>query len=282
MSFLNQISPKEKYLYSLAILIMVGSFFIFNSMLFSLTFSFLVLLIVEQRYTQAKILRKNKENFNQVESLLSIYSQLKFRAPIPSTRGMAASPDFLKLTMETIISNKPEFIVELGSGTSTIIAAKTLEQLKSGFLLSIDHDAKFAEQTRQRITLETLEKYSKVITSELKDITVNGESYNWYDTSFLEKIDRKIELLIVDGPPRIINKNARFPAIPLLKKYFTDNTVILLDDGGRKDEQNTVKLWLKELDKFNVDYFNTEKGTFKLSKIEKYGQNKHRLEILNE
>ena len=131
---------------------------------------------------------------------------------------MAASPDFLKLIMETIISNKPELIVELGSGTSTIIAAKTLEKLKSGFLLSIDNDAKFAEQTHHRITLETLEKYSKVITSELKDITVNGESYNWYDTSFLEKIDRKIELLIVDGPPRIINKNARYPAISLLKK----------------------------------------------------------------
>ena len=268
MSFLNQISPKEKYLYSLAILIMVGSFFVFNSMLFSLTFSFLVLLIVEQRYTQAKILRKNKENFNQVESLLSIYSQLKFRAPIPSTRGMAASPDFLKLIMETIISNKPELIVELGSGTSTIIAAKTLEKLKSGFLLSIDHDAKFAEQTRQRITLETLEKYSKVITSELKDITVNGESYNWYDTSFLEKIDRKIELLIVDGPPRIINKNARYPAIPLLKQYFKENMVILLDDGRRKDEQNTVELWLKELDKFKAEYFNIEKSAYKLSRIE--------------
>ena len=282
MSFLNQISPKEKYLYSLAILIMVGSFFVFNSMLFSLTFSFLVLLIVEQRYTQAKILRKNNDNYYQVESLLSIYSHLKFQASIPTTRGMAASPDFLKLIMETIISNKPELIVELGSGTSTIIAAKTLEKLKSGFLLSIDNDAKFAEQTRQRITLETLEKYSEVITSELKDITVNGESYNWYDTSFLEKIDRKIELLIVDGPPRIINKNARFPAIPLLKKYFTDDMVILLDDGRRQDEQNTVKLWLKELDKFNVDYFNTEKGTFKLSKIEEYVQNKHGLEILNE
>ena len=132
------------------------------------------------------------------------------------------------------------------------------------------------------MTLETLEKYTEVIKSELKDITVNGEFYNWYDTSFLEKIDRKIELLIVDGPPRIINKNSRYPAIPLLKKYFKENTVILLDDGRRKDEPNTVKLWLKELDKFNVDYFNTEKGTFKLSKIEEYGQNKHGLEILNE
>ena len=193
---------------------------------------------------------------------------MKFQASIPTTRGMSASHDFLKLIMETIISNKSELIVELGSGTSTIIAAKTLEKLKSGFLLSIDNDAKFAEQTHHRITLETLEKYSKVITSELKDITVNGESYNWYDTSFLEKIYRKIELLIVDGPPRIINKNARYPAIPLLKKCITDDTVILLDDGRQKDEQNTVELWLKELDKFKAEYFNTEKGAYKLSRIE--------------
>ena len=118
------------------------------------------------------------------------------------------------------------------------------------------------------MTLETLEKYTEVITSELKDITVNGESYNWYDTSFLEKIDRKIELLIVDGPPRIINKNARYPAIPLLKKFIIDDTVILLDDGRRKDEQNTVELWLKELDKFKAEYFNIEKSAYKLSRIE--------------
>jgi hypothetical protein len=56
---------------------------------------------------------------------------------------MAASPDFLKLTMETIISNKPEFIVELGSGTSTIIAAKTLEKLKGGFIGNNSFHGKF-------------------------------------------------------------------------------------------------------------------------------------------
>ena len=244
----------------------MGSFFVFDSILLSLTFSILVLLIVEQRYTQAKILRKNNDNYNQVESLLSIYSQLKFQASIPTTRGMAASPDFLKLIMETIISNKPELIVELGSGTSTIIAAKTLEKLKSGFLLSIDNDAKFAEQTRQRITLETLEKYSEVITSELKYITVNGESYHWYDTSFLEKIDRKIELLIVDGPPRIVNKNARYPAVPVLKKFFSEGTIILLDDGRRTDEQNLVQLWLNELNNYKAEYIQTEKGTYSLSR----------------
>ena len=124
---------------------------------------------------------------------------MKFQASIPTTRGMSASHDFLKLIMETIISNKYQLIVELGSGTSNIIAAKTLEKLKSGFLLSIDNNAKFAEQTHHRITLETLGKYSEVITSELKDITVNGGSYHWYDTSFIDKIDGMINVLIIDG-----------------------------------------------------------------------------------
>ena len=97
--------------------------------------------------------------------------------------------------------------------------------------------------------------------------SINDQNYMWYDNSFKNEINQSIDLLIVDGTPRIINKNARFPAIPLLKQYYTEDTVILLDDGRRKDEQNTVELWLKELDKFKAEYFNTEKGTFKLSKL---------------
>ena len=96
---------------------------------------------------------------------------------------------------------------------------------------------------------------------------INGQNYMWYEPSFVKDIKQNIDLLIIDGPPRIINKNARYPAIPLLKKYFKENTVILFDDGRRKDEQNTVELWLKELDKFKAEYFNTEKGAYKLSRM---------------
>ena len=152
------------------------------------------------------------------------------------------------------------------------------------FALKHDFDsaADFFSRSPKKICQEKLSDITRVVTAELKMHPINGQNYMWYEPSFVKEIKQNIDLLIIDGPPRIINKNARFPAIPLLKEYFTDDTVILLDDGRRKDEQNTVKLWLKELDKFNVDYFNTEKGTFKLSKIEEYGQNKHGLEILNE
>ena len=41
---------------------------------------------------------------------------------------MAASPDFLKLVVETILTEKPILVVELGSGISTILAGKALEK----------------------------------------------------------------------------------------------------------------------------------------------------------
>ncbi len=41
---------------------------------------------------------------------------------------MAASPDFFKLLVETILSEKPKLVVELGSGISTILTGKALEK----------------------------------------------------------------------------------------------------------------------------------------------------------
>ena len=256
--------------YLLAIFV---SFFIINDKLVTGFISIIILLFIEQRYALSKILRLNELNNIQTEAMQSLYAIFKFNTPLPSTRKMAASPDFLKLVVEIILTEKPKLVVELGSGISTILEGKALEKNGDGDLISIDNDDKYVELTRKKICQEKLSDITKVVTAELKMHPINGQNYMWYEPSFVKEIKQNIDLLIIDGPPRIINKNARFPAIPLLKEYFTDDTIILLDDGRRKDEQNTVKLWLKKLDKFNVDYFNTEKGTFKLSKIEEYGFN---------
>ncbi len=282
MKVFRNLTNREKKILCVYLLTIITAFNIFDDKLLAGLFSIIILLFIEQRYTLSKILKLSEQNNIQMEAMQSLYSIFQFNTPLPATRKMAASPDFLKLVVETILTEKPKLVVELGSGISTILAGKALEKNGAGDLISIDHDDKYAELTRKKICLEKLSDITKVVTAELKMHPINGQNYMWYEPSFVKEIKQNIDLLIIDGPPRIINKNARFPAIPLLKEYFTDDTVILLDDGRRKDEQNTVKLWLKELDKFNVDYFNTEKGTFKLSNIEEYGQNKHGLEILNE
>ena len=282
MKVFRNLTNREKKVLCVYLITIITAFNIFDDKLLAGFIGIIILLFIEQRYTLSKILKLSDQNNIQMEAMQSLYAIFKFNTPLPATRKMAASPDFLKLVVETILTEKPKLVVELGSGISTILAGKALEKNGDGDLISIDNDDKYAELTRKKICLEKLSDITKVVTAELKMHPINGQNYMWYEPSFVKEIKQNIDLLIIDGPPRIINKNARFPAIPLLKEYFTDDTVILLDDGRRKDEQNTVKLWLKELDKFNVDYFNTEKGTFKLSKIEEYGQNKHGLEILNE
>ncbi|RMZ49887.1 hypothetical protein EB821_00510 [Candidatus Marinimicrobia bacterium PRS2] len=59
----------------------------------------------------------------------SLYTQFfQFDTPLPATRKMAASPDFLKLVVETILTEKPILVVELGSRISTILAGKALKK----------------------------------------------------------------------------------------------------------------------------------------------------------
>ena len=262
MTTFRNISIKDKkvfYIYLLAILL---TYYLFDNKLFSGFISIILLLLIEQRYMISKIIRLNKQNSAQIEAMQSLYSIFQFNSPLPYTRKMAASPDFLKLVVETILTNKPKLVLELGSGVSSVLVSKSLEKNCDGKLISIDHDNNYAELTRERLHLENLNNIATVITSELTMQTLDDQNYLWYKSTFLKEINQKIDLLIIDGPPRIINKNARYPAIPILKDYFSDNIIILIDDGKRKDDAKSVYKWIKKFDYLNSEFINTEKGTF--------------------
>ena len=72
-------------------------------------------------------------------------------------------------------------------------------------------------------------------------------------------------MLVIDGPPRTTQFLARYPAVPLLHKYFADKALILLDDANREDEVIIVGKWIAFLEassyKIEVHTFNHfEKG----------------------
>lgn len=68
-------------------------------------------------------------HYRQIESLFSLFFTLKPSLPFPDTRGFAASPDLLRKIIDAILIEKPRFIVEAGSGISTILIAYCLKQL---------------------------------------------------------------------------------------------------------------------------------------------------------
>ena len=67
--------------------------------------------------------------------------------------------------METILSEKPKLVVELGSGISTILTGKALEKNGDWKLISIDNDDKYVKLTRKKIGLENLSDIVKVVTA---------------------------------------------------------------------------------------------------------------------
>jgi len=205
-----------------------------------------------------------ENHFLQIEALLSIYNSLPNLKYMPATRGWAGSPDFLNKIVEIILKQKPRIVLEASSGVSTVLIGLALKMNNSGKALSFEHDTSYAEITRKNIEVNDIEDISIIMDCPLNDYLIDGETWKWYDTKELTFTD-KIDLLIIDGPPRATQNLARYPAIPLLHKYFSDNVIILLDDANRPDEIIIIEKWIEFLEKegykINIErYINFEKG----------------------
>jgi predicted O-methyltransferase YrrM len=196
----------------------------------------------------------------QTEASIWLSSLVKVRQPLPFMRGMAISPDFAVLLLSTILKYKPQVIVELGCGTSTLLSSYALEQQGSGKVVSIDHDEKFAAICRNQLADHRLSDRATIHHCPLVPQVVNNTSYRYYDLSRLQ-LPERIDILVVDGPPMWIQKEARYPALPLLMSRLSPSAVVLVDDAGRPDELAIVDRWMKKYDCFDRVYLETEKGT---------------------
>lgn len=207
--------------------------------------------IREQQFTE----------FRQLEALTGLYATLDIQHPLPRTRHTAASPDFLHLLSNEIFRLRPRTIVEVGSGTSTLVAAYCLKKIGSGKILSLDHLQKYADITCDTIRSHGLEDFADVVHAPLKQYDFGDLSQQWYDDASLQEVN-SIDLLIVDGPPMNVAARARYPAIPVLQNKLSDYVVVLLDDGAREAETETVDLWKQ---KFGLECSlePLEKGAFR-------------------
>lgn len=190
------------------------------------------------------------------------YQELKqfldFEKAIPVTDKWSAAPDVLKIVSEYCLENKPVTIVECSSGTSSIILSKCCQLNKSGRVYSLENGDEYVKKTVEWLDDFSLSENCDVITAPLKNYTLAGNDYQWYDLKNFTV--EKIDLLLIDGPPGFIQKNSRYPALPLLEPFLSENCVIFLDDAARDDEREVVSLWLNMFPEFHHEYIDTERG----------------------
>lgn len=162
--------------------------------------------------------------------------------------GWAISACFLDRLIREIEIRKPNLVVECGSGTSTIVIAACLKQLGKGRIVSLDHEEKYANITRNLLNVEGLEDCAQVITAPLEKMEINNQSWHWYAFDPAIYFESNIDILSVDGPPGYINPLSRYPALPKLAEYLSNNCLIMLDDGNRTDEMQIANRWTNDFD----------------------------------
>lgn len=183
--------------------------------------------------------------------------------PLPSLRGWTLGADQAGFLVDHILRHRPGLVLELGSGASTVVMAEALRKAGGGRILSIDHLAEYAEETRRMLAFRGLEDVARVelrplepfehgsLEPERQPRKGNPEKKGkelrlWYETGFLDSVrPGSVDLLLVDGPPHDTCALARWPAFPVLRDKLSSDSTVILDDVAREDEAEIIRLWLR-------------------------------------
>lgn len=163
---------------------------------------------------------------------------------LPTLGSWKADVAFLEEIAGAIAALRPATVVELGSGASSLIAARALERHGGGLLIGFDQHADFVEATRA-----WLAEYG--LTADLRAVDLvpspAGWPGRWYD---LHHLPERIDLLIVDGPPWTVHPFVRGAAAHLFDR-IPPGGIVLLDDAARPGERVVAARWRKEWPDFD-------------------------------
>lgn len=204
----------------------------------------------------AKAASENKKNqmltFHQTEAYIQLHNLLDFKARIPNTRSWAASPDLLLTILETVKKYRPGLVVELGSGVSTLVSAKSGARK----VVSIDNSQEWGGKTIAMLR----EHKVRGVDVRIAPLQPYANGSTWYDTSAIKDL-KKIDLLIIDGPPGSKNPEARYPALAEFKDRLSKDAVIIIDDVKRDGERKLAEDFAKALPNHSLSFLDHEKGT---------------------
>ena len=157
---------------------------------------------------------------------------------------------------------KPQAILELGSGSSTIIVSRALQLMgvSPDVHISIDHEERFLNNTRELARLNAVDHLIRFEHCPLQP--VDGFPNPWYSRIHDLAGDVQFDFVLVDGPPAYANGQgqAREPALSILRPYLASHAVIMLDDANRQGEQDVVQAWLKMFPEFQLSRTEGGKG----------------------
>jgi hypothetical protein len=222
----------------------------------------------------------------QLEAFFGIKSYFEASEVIGELHGWHISPDLGLYLIQQLEATPYDLVIEFGSGTSTELMAKTLEVIAQRHptrgkptQVAFEHLANYHEKT-----LLVLQQSGHANSVHLHHTPLapyqapDGIAYAYYDCEArLQELSREFGnktgmriFVLVDGPPESTGLHARYPALPLLLKHFTQAKIdIVLDDYNRSGEKEVAQNWVADLQALQISHEFTkeklDKGACKLS-----------------
>ncbi|MEX2601551.1 MAG: class I SAM-dependent methyltransferase [Balneolaceae bacterium] len=190
----------------------------------------------------------------------TLWNLHSFDVPLPYMSGWSATPELALAITDTIRQNNSKFVLELGSGISTIISGKTLSRSGKGRVLALDHDEAYLKKTQIELEKHGVSHISSLCYTPLIPVTLKRGTWQWYDLSRLPEPIPPIDLLIVDGPPVKTQKYSRYPALPQLFDRLAPGAVVIVHDTHRNMESEAITFWMEEYPDMSAEFIDSEKG----------------------
>jgi hypothetical protein len=175
---------------------------------------------------------------------------------LPWSSGAMRASGLVSICNEIVLGQRRR-IVELGSGTSTVLLARLLrEQGRGGTLDAVEHHAGWADRVNELLAAEDLSSFARVTLAPLAPHPHGQDGLPWYEETALASVleGAPVEVLIVDGPPAFEPGDAlaRYPALPACLPHLAPDAVVVLDDVIRAGEAEIVERW-EALSPFRFD-----------------------------
>jgi hypothetical protein len=213
----------------------------------------------EQIDSLADSMQRDGTHFDSMVSIFTFIGQL--RHPLPLESKSSVSPEALNLIINEIIVKKPELIIEVGSGYSTIIIGYCLERNGKGKLLALEHSKGGYEMMSNLIESHQLKDHIDLVFCPLKVYNLDDKDYLWYAFD-LNTIKDRAQMLVINGPPPDKQKNIRYPAVPLMYDHLADVATIYFEGG----EREVVNMWIDKYFDLKPVLEETEKGLYILER----------------
>lgn len=157
---------------------------------------------------------------------------------LPNLGSWKADTGFLHRIVDAVEELRPQVVVELGAGASTLVCARALALNGGGRLISFDQHRDFVEATARWVEEEGGD-------ADLRWAPLAEDASDWPGRWYsLRGVPDQIDLIIIDGPPWAVHPFVRGAAECLFDR-LRPGGMVLLDDAARPGERIVARRWRK-------------------------------------